>query len=313
MGRCAICASGRRQGQGLRRVKKEPTLLFCVGATKAGTSWLYDYLAAHDGCHIRTIKELHYFDTIETGMFKRQLRRRTQVVASLQDRMVTAGGARMAPLAVKLQDALDWRDVLAEGGENPQRYMDYLTKGHSGDKLIADISPSYGMLPATRLQKMAALAPDTRFVFLMRDPVARLWSHIRMLAQRVTKALDAVPDACFALLEQVLDGAQSGMTERGDYASTVQRLWAAVEPSKLKVMFMEDMLTPQGLARLCGFLGIGYEGAAFDRPVHVGPVLAMSPAQKDRARALLRPQYEFVARHYPDIPANWRKNMGEGL
>ncbi|MDB5657806.1 MAG: hypothetical protein JWS10_421 [Cypionkella sp.] len=35
-------------------MSKQPTLLFCVGATKAGTSWLYDHLFAHPECHFRT-------------------------------------------------------------------------------------------------------------------------------------------------------------------------------------------------------------------------------------------------------------------
>ena len=39
----------------------QPTLLFCVGATKAGTSWLFDYLKHHPECHLRSVKELQYF------------------------------------------------------------------------------------------------------------------------------------------------------------------------------------------------------------------------------------------------------------
>jgi hypothetical protein len=134
-----------------------------------------------------------------------------------------------------------------------------------------------------------------------------------MVGKRAAETADAIADTCFAMLEQVLKGAQSGMTERGDYIGALTRLWQAVDPSKLLVMFMEDMLKPAGLARLCRFLGINYQEAAFDQPVHVGPALAMTPEHLARARIHLRPQYEFVARHFPDIPANWRKNMGEGL
>ena len=43
------------------------TMAICVGATKAGTSFLYEHLAAHPQCHFRTIKELHYFDKVLTG------------------------------------------------------------------------------------------------------------------------------------------------------------------------------------------------------------------------------------------------------
>lgn len=292
---------------------KEPTLLFGVGATKAGTSWFFDYIAAHQQCHIRTIKELHYFDTVERGAFRQQLRRRTMTVDGLEKRLVKGSEREADKLPAKLQDAKDWCDVLAVQAEAVPRYLSYLVQGRTSQKLVADVSPSYALLPVARLRQMAGLMPNTRFVYLMRDPVARLWSHVRMVAKRAAATANAVPDTCFAMLEDVLNGAQSGMTERGDYIGALTRLGQAVDPSKLMVMFMEDMLTPAGLARLCKFLGITYVEAAFDRPVHVGPALAMTPEHKARACAYLRPQYEFVARHYPDLPANWRKNMGEGL
>jgi hypothetical protein len=46
-----------------------PTALFCVGATKAGTGWpvrlLQDQPDCHPDCHARAIKELHYFDALD--------------------------------------------------------------------------------------------------------------------------------------------------------------------------------------------------------------------------------------------------------
>lgn len=290
----------------------EPTILFCVGATKAGTTWLYDHLAGHPDCHLRAIKELHYFDSVESGSFKRQLQLHRTYADTLRKRLVKAEGKSLKRATQKLQDVMAWHDVLVQKSENIAGYLSYLTQGREGRVLVGDITPSYATLPAGRLAQMAALAPGVRFVYLMRDPVSRLWSHIKMVARRAANAADAVPEACYALLEQVLDGARSGMTDRGDYAGAIARLNAAVEPSRLRVMFMEEMMTPAGMERLSAFLGIRPVEADFSRRVHAGPVLAMSDDQMRRARALLRPQYEFVARHYPELPENWRRNMGEG-
>ena len=41
----------------------DPTLLICVGATKAGTSWMYRYLHDHEAYYARSVKECHYFST----------------------------------------------------------------------------------------------------------------------------------------------------------------------------------------------------------------------------------------------------------
>lgn len=289
----------------------EPTILFCVGATKAGTTWLYEHLSAHPDCHLRAIKELHYFDTLESGAYQPQIKAHHAYLDRLRARMLVAEGEGLARATRKMNDVLQWQAIMRQRAANLPAYLDYLTDGREDCSLVADITPSYALLPEQRLTEMATLTPSVRFVYLMRDPVSRLWSHIKMVARRSTKAAEAVPAACYALLENVLNGVTSGMTERGDYAGAIARLNAAVDPTRLCVMFMEAMMTPAGLDRLSGFLGIRPMDADFGRRVHAGPDLAMSDDQIQRARVLLRPQYEFVARHYPDIPANWRKNMGE--
>lgn len=292
---------------------QEPTIMFCVGATKSGTSWLFDYLSDHPECHVRSIKELHYFDTQETGAFQRQIALHRTKAARLRDRLVDAKGNARTRASARMQDVMHWKKVLEDRAENTANYLAYLTWGMDKHALVADITPSYALLPVKRLKKMAKLSADTRFIYLMRDPVARLWSHVRMIERRAGDAARDMAAACTATMDRVLAGVQSSLTERGDYKGAIERLNEAVDPSKLLIMFMEDMLTPAGIARICAFLGIAYKDANFDQPVHVGPALAMAPAQYDAARALLRPQYDFVARHYPDVPANWRKNMGEGL
>ena len=290
----------------------EPTILMGVGATKAGTTWLYEYLASHPECHVRSIKELHYFDAVENDTFAAQKRVQRGVADKLRLRLLREDGKPAKRALRKLRDVMAWYGVLENRAASHVDYLAYLTAGREDIGLVADITPSYALLPETRLSEMASVSSDVRMIYLLRDPVARLWSHVRMVGRRAARTADAVPDTCYKLLDDVLDGATSGMTMRGDYAGTITRLKRAVDPSRLLVMFMEEMMTGAGLGRLCTFLGIGAEKADFSRRVHAGPVLAMSDDQTRRARALLRPQYEFVARHYPDLPANWRRNMGEG-
>ena len=38
------------------------TLLLCIGAQKAGTTWLADYLRDHPEVHLPPVKEVHFFD-----------------------------------------------------------------------------------------------------------------------------------------------------------------------------------------------------------------------------------------------------------
>jgi hypothetical protein len=291
-------------------VKDTGTILFCVGAAKAGTTWLYDHLAGHPDCHLRSIKELHYFTSVESGRFGHQLK--------VQRARAGALGRRLAEgrpdTARKARDVADWIAVLARRREDAAAYLGYLTDGRGDRRLVADITPAYALLPEDRLRRMAAIAPDVRFLFLLRDPLDRLWSHVRMVARRGGDGGGQGDGAAPALLGRILDGAPTGIPDRGDYASILTRLFRAVAPDRLMVQFQEEMLSLPGLARLCGFLGIRTVPADFARKVHAGrDGAAMDRGLRARALAFLRPQYEFVGRLYPDLPARWRHNMAGGL
>ena len=288
---------------------QEPTVLFCVGATKAGTSWFYHHLAQHPDCHLRTIKELHYFDMLETGKFARY-----QKMLAAQDAGLAAMAAKRghkADLDVRHQDLADWLAVVDRQREDIPAYLTYLTDGSMGRAVVADITPAYALLPEVRLRQMASIAADVRFVYLLRDPVARLWSQARMLAMRaVTNATD-FPAKAIAQMSQILDGIAAGKKDREDYVGALTRLSAAVPPQRLMVMFQDEMMTPPGLARLSGFLGIASRPANFARRVLEGAPLALAADLHERARAVLRPQYDFVARQFPNLPESWHQNMCE--
>lgn len=292
----------------------EPTVLFGVGATKSGTSWLHDYLAGHPDCFFRTLKELHYFDTLESGNFARQIQRIGAEVDRLNGKIPEARGDKQRRLKERLRDHADWLDVLRRKRPDHSAYGAYLA-GRGDRKVVGDITPAYGLLPAERLTEMAGLARDVRFVYLMRDPVSRLWSHVRMLVQRRKGAVGEAESKAKALMDEVLTDPGSPMSvsilSRGDYADTLLRLSSAVPPSQLFVAFMEDLITPEGVKALCGFLGAREHPARVERRVHEGMPLALDARRKAAARDLLRPQYQFIADLFPAMPQAWRSNMDE--
>lgn len=291
----------------------DPVILLGVGATKSGTTWLYDHLRAHPQCHLRSIKELHYFDTLESGAFQHQLRVQRALAQRLGVRAAVATGQGLERVARRQGDVADWINVLSRRTEDVNAYLHYLFGGGwKANKLVADITPAYALLPVERLRAMATMAPDVRFLYLLRDPVARLWSHVRMLAQRAGAAADRLETEARELLNRILDGARSGAVDRSDYAGAITRLRAAVAPSRLMVMFQDDLMTVPGLARLCTFLGIDAMSADFDRRVFTGGAAGMTPEQARRARAFLAPQYAFVEKTMGGLPASWQTALAEG-
>jgi len=288
-------------------VSGEPTVLYCVGATKAGTSWLYRHLAQHPDCHLRSIKELHYFDMIETGSQKRFVKRIRERIAALKS--AVADGDTRPAVQRQLRDALAWRDVIS-GPEDVPAYMAYLADGRGAKPVVADITPAYALLPEARLAQMQGAAAETRFLYLLRDPVSRLWSQARMLATRRVDGQDFAARAR-AALDGMLDAIRNGLPDREDYIGAITRLRAAIRPERLMILMQDDMMTAPGLSRLHAFLGIAEKAGDFDRRVHEGTPLALPDDLRLRAQAALRPQYDFVASLFPALPESWRRNMIE--
>ena len=286
-----------------------PTTLICVGATKAGTSWLYDHLAGHPECYLRSVKELHYFDLPESGLGRMQARSNLSEIARLTARLGQVGPEQAAQLRRRIADMVAWNAVLDTGLDDPAAWCGYLNDGRGVQRLVADVTPSYALLPVAGLRRMAGAAADVRILYLMRDPVARLWSHVRMLAAREATPGQDVAALAGARMDRALAGDDLHFGGRGDYRSCLQRLRAVFAPGRLLAMFTEDLMTRPGLARLWAYLGIGPGPADLDNRVHEGVPLPLSPAHRDRARAVLRDQYDYVAQAFPTLPSAWSANM----
>ena len=279
-----------------------PTLLFCAGSVKAGTSWLYDYLRDHPETYFRTIKEMQYFDRLAKGTLPGRIRKLDQEIAKFEQEL-EAGQAKWVPWVLRqIGDRAEYANVLRSGPEPTAGYLKYLTAG-ADDKLVAgEMTPEYGLLPVDRMQAVNALAPDVRWIFLMRDPVSRLWSHVRMLVRRA-KVQDFAA-ACAVKFDEVLAGKAPDVVERGDYAAIHGRLVQAVAPEKRLAMFYEHLMSVEGVARVTRFLGLSDHPATLDRVVHEGVAVDMPEALQQRARDWLRPQYAFVAATF-GLPSEW--------
>ena len=281
-----------------------PTLLFCAGAVKAGTSWLYEYLRDHPETYFRTIKEMQYFDRLAKGNLAGRIRKLDQEIAGFEQELED-GRAKWVPWVLRqIGDRAEYRQVLQSGPEPTAGYLRYLTAGSGDKRLAGEMTPEYGLLPVDKMRALNTMAADVRWIFLMRDPVSRLWSHVRMLVRRMKPAPATFAAACEAKFDEVLAGKAADVTERGDYAAIHGRLMQAVAPDKRLVMFYEHLMSPEGIDRVTGFLGLSTHPARLDRVVHPGIAADMPETLRQRARDWLRPQYAFVAATF-GLPAEW--------
>jgi hypothetical protein len=284
-----------------------PVILMCVGATKAGTTWLHDQLSAHPDCYLRTIKEYHYFSTQEPAHWDKMIADTKGEIAALEGE-----AAPTAYQARRLDDLRSFLPVILPRVVDPAGFGAYLRAAPAGTKLIGDFTPAYSIMQGKFLQPIKAMGGALKVVYLMRDPLARLWRHIRMSAARI--APNAFDSTCLDLLARTVagqeDGGIRGMVRRGDYAANLPKLQRIFGES-LMVMFTEDLLTKAGFDRLLAFLGLAPMQSDVTKRVHEGRALPLPAALRAGALRFLRPQYDFVAERFADLPQAWQTAMAE--
>jgi hypothetical protein len=136
-------------------------------------------------------------------------------------------------------------------------YLGYFREGVG--RLKGEASPSYAMLPLRTIRMIRSLMPRVKLIFLMRDPVARAWSHARhnyryreANFRGYTGDIDSVSDATWGA-----NFNHPWPLLAGDYLGQLRR-WLAVFPrEQLYVDFYERLSSdPVGLLRdIARFLG----------------------------------------------------------
>lgn len=292
----------------------DPSLLYCVGATKAGTSWLYRALFEHPECWLRAVKETHYFDTMAVADADRQIAKfttRIEAFGKLLDRVRVDGNlARIVSLEDQLATLRSLIGVLSADRTDDAAYRGWMLHGRTNEPVIADITPSYALLPDADFARMLALNRSARVIYLVRDPVARLWSQVRMQVKRRDGDADGFQMRCNNMLARVLKGeADPGIVARGDYAGIIAKLRRVIPKDRLLVEYAERMFTPAGWTAMCGFIGITPTEVGSDREVLKGDHAVIDPDLADRTAAFLRDQYDFMARDMGPLPSAWQTNL----
>lgn len=292
----------------------EPTLLFCVGATKAGTSWLYEALRDHPQCHVPPVKELHYFDSFgpkARGWQVKALTRRLDTLERQLTGAVTDGEtARAEMLARRLEASRELLGVIDSPRETDAAYVAFLTRGAGAARVVADVTPSYSLQSGRWIRRMLGTSPRSKVLYLLRDPVARLWSQVRMGVKRDGLTGAEAERAANERLEGMIDrGDQPGEDKRGDYAGITAKLRRIVPADRLMICFTEHMFTETGFAGICRFLGISPVLADTGRHVHRGIDLRLDDRLRGRAIEYLRYQYDWVAENVGPLPDTWQSNL----
>ncbi|WP_170317717.1 sulfotransferase family protein [Paroceanicella profunda] len=290
----------------------QATVLFGIGAQKAGTTWLHDWFATNPAVHVSPVKEAHYFDALLHPGERGHVTLRARQLEDIAKRLRTAGGPKhFANLHGQAERMVKLLSIHAGDPESDSAYLDWLFADHRGQPVVTDITPSYATLDRAGFARMAAVAPRTRFLFVLRDPVERLWSAMRMTGAREAEARGTdFASTVRRWYDAVLAGEQPRQSERSDYLRTLTELEAAVPAGHSLTVFFEDLFTPETLGRITAFLGLPAHPGGAVAPSNAGRRLEIDTERRAAGVAALAADYTFIAERFGDaLPAAWRRQM----
>ena len=144
----------------------------CIGAQKSGTTWLDKMFNSHEGIWTPPVKELQYFNELYMpNTFK----------WTVSHRISHGEKAKVWALKNKSidQSKVELCEHIAHGlisSEWYERIFDYAPK----DSIKGEMTPEYSLLDEVYVKDVARKHPNLKIIFVMREPVDRAISGIKM-------------------------------------------------------------------------------------------------------------------------------------
>lgn len=278
-----------------------------IGAQKAGTTWLHRMLSQHPDLWLPPIKEIHYFDRAHSknhlsanGQASNLTRARSEAVARAKYWVTQS---KLAP--EKMSERLRCLDIVGASLLTDEWYAS-IFEFAPRQAICGEITPEYALVNDAAIAHMLRLKPELKFVFIMRDPVDRCWSALRMedRRQRLGRA---------ARLKRIR---RPGFVAYSDYMKTILRYREFVAHDRLLLLFYDQVLhRPEEILReTCNFLRVDFSSVEFkgiSEKIHVGSQEDLEPELYDALRKSLRPIYErLVPLQHPQIDEWCQKHYG---
>lgn len=152
--------------------------IVCIGAQKAGTSWLFENLASRPDVWVPPFKEMHFFD----HKFLEECR-------------------KWAPWHVRKGLRIALERHLAENPTPDPEFLRYIERlktppmfngtwyklafspARDNQKSL-DVTPEYSCIPETGVQFFRRFLPEAKILYIIRHPLSRLVSQLRMNVSR---------------------------------------------------------------------------------------------------------------------------------
>ncbi|MFA5114041.1 MAG: sulfotransferase [Candidatus Margulisiibacteriota bacterium] len=182
----------------------------CIGAQRAGTTWLHRMLLSHPGIYLPAQKELHYFDekpdfSDYQGLGKKWMGKRPYY---------------------DMNDRADWL-----------WYQEQFKAGWD-HKIRGEITPFYATLSDQRVACMADKLSALKLIYIIRNPIKRAWSNFRYLCLKEGIGSPSELDGQ-AMCDTIMHPQQ---LRHGEYRRNITIYESHFQPDRILYLFYDDIV-----------------------------------------------------------------------
>jgi len=258
-----------------------------LGAQKSGSTWLSSYMRSYNKVDLGFSKEYHIWDAINSDISPHR--------------------------KVKLKNIFNnWKNIpRMRMQKNTSYYFSYFQNRLSkrNIEITGDITPCYALLESSVFRyiqdNFAARGIETKFVFLIRDPVSRCWSAYNHKVSRCRK-----PEQKRILMEK---GFAAFFKERDTlmntrYDLTIQKLDEATRQKDVFVGIYEELFFGNGLTHLSEFIGLNPKPEWIARKVNAREGPQVPEYLASDVAEYYRDVYEWCGARFPITRELWNGN-----
>jgi hypothetical protein len=208
----------------------------CIGAQKAGTTWLYANLKGHPDAHLPPIKEIHYFDEIYRNEKSKLIDRITAKTG--MNKWWWKGNIRRnfkGAVAKRSPTEFIWFTQYYFFKRNIEWYRKLLNC--PSDKISGDITPDYCILGKNVVKFIKENLPNLlKIIYIIRNPVDRAWSALKMrYVKRRGYNLEDID-------EKLVDDYYQKFHEFNDIHRTIDNWTTFFSNDQFKISFYDELV-----------------------------------------------------------------------
>ncbi len=180
---------------------------------------------------------------------------------------------------------------------------------HAGTRKKGEISPDYAILPRKRIEFIRSIMPEARLLFIMRNPIDRVWSAAR-------RVLSRLPGRKFEeLTEEELNTyfRSAHCRQMSDY-TTVFAHWLSVFPAEqLHIAVFDEIASrpKEVLTEMFRHIGVSenvdWRLFPCDKVVNKNPEAVIPEKSRRFLEEMYRPQIEVLYQRFGSRLAGWRR------